>query len=186
MGGITRLNPADGCVHGGVIAETTRLLVRPIALPDAAFLFRLLNQPSWLQFIGDRGVRSVPDAERYIETGPMRMQRRFGYGLNLVQLKEQALPVGICGLVKRDWLPEPDLGFALLEDFWGQGYAYEAASAVLQHAKRALGVSRLLAITSSQNERSGRLLEKLGFTFDRLVRVSPNSEALRVYVAVLQ
>jgi RimJ/RimL family protein N-acetyltransferase len=170
----------------GPVTTTARLAVRPLDCADAAFLVALLNQPSWLRFIGDRGVRSVPDAERYIENGPMRTLRQYGYAMNLVQLKEQSVPIGVCGLVKRDWLPEPDLGFALLERFWGHGYGLEAASAVVGHAKTTLGLPRLLAITTADNTRSGRLLGKLGFTYEGLIRASPESEELRLYAAGLR
>lgn len=164
-------------------AETERLIIRPVELADAVFLLRLLNEPSWVRYIGDKGVHTVFDAERYIESGPIETYRRYGFGMNLVALKNDATPIGVCGLVKRDALPEPDLGFALLDAFNGHGYAYEAASAVMAHARTTLRLPRVLAITTVDNDRSGRLLTKLGFAFERLVRFPPADEELKLYAA---
>lgn len=134
-----------------------------MALADAAFLLRLLNEPSWLENIGDRGVRSRGDAEDYIRTNIWVPYRTHGYGMYAVLPRSMPLPIGICGLVKRDFLPAPDLGVALLADFAGQGYASEAARAVMWHAQRQLGIRELYAIVRRANHRSVRLLERLGF-----------------------
>ena len=150
-------------------------------LDDADFMLRHLTQPSWLQYIGDRGVASIADAQRYIESRIFGQYEALGYGMYVVESKATGEPVGLCGLVKREYLPQPDLGFALLEDHWGQGYAVEAAAAVVEHARRALGVERLLAITTASNERSGKVLAKLGFWLDDDAYLTPAGERLRLY-----
>jgi ribosomal-protein-alanine N-acetyltransferase len=146
-----------------VILETSRLELRMAALSDAAFFVRLLNEPAWLQNIGDRGVRSEAAAEAYIENSLCGHYRAHGYGMYVLQLKPTLSPIGLCGLVKRDFLPLPDLGFALLAAFAGQRYAAEAARAVMLYAAEKLGVERLCAIVNHRNDRSIRLLGKLGF-----------------------
>ncbi len=142
----------------------------------------LLNEPSWLRFIGDRGVRTREDARAYILKGPVDMYDRLGFGLYIAELKEEGVPIGICGLVKRDFLEDVDLGFALLPGFWGQGYAYEAASAVMEHGKGALGLKRIVAITNPENHNSIRLLEKLGFQFDQMIRTQADGPEIRLFV----
>jgi [ribosomal protein S5]-alanine N-acetyltransferase len=140
-----------------------------------------------VRFIGDKGVHNLADAERYIRTGPMETKRRFGFALNLVRLKDGAIPIGICGLVKRDQLPHPDLGFALLEAHWRRGYAVEAASAVMEHARTVLRLPRLLAMTTPDNDASARVLHKLGFVFDRLVKFPDDrGEELKLFSCSLE
>jgi [ribosomal protein S5]-alanine N-acetyltransferase len=134
-----------------------------VALEDAAFFLRLLNEPSWLENIGDRGVRSLADAEGYIRNNVWAAYRTCGFGLYAVQLKSAPLPIGLCGLVKRDFLASPDLGFALLPEYVGYGYATEAARAVIAYAHATLGIEQLYAIVQPGNERSVSLLERLGF-----------------------
>jgi RimJ/RimL family protein N-acetyltransferase len=146
------------------VIETERLHIRPLTLDDAPFILALVTQPSWLRFIGDKGVTDVASAERYLREGPIAMQARHGFALQLVVLKEGATPIGICGLLKRDSLPDPDLGFALLDAYEGRGYAFEAASAIMQMARTTLGLRRVMAIATPDNARSAALLERLGFT----------------------
>lgn len=134
-----------------------------MGLEDAAFLLRLLNEPSWLENIGDRGVRTLADAEGYIRDNIQAAYQAHGFGLYAVQLRADPLPIGLCGLVKRDFLSVPDLGFALLPEHCGQGFATEAARAVLKHAQVELRIERLFAIVRSGNQRSVRLLGQLGF-----------------------
>ena len=145
------------------VLETARLKLRAAALSDAPFFLALLNDPSWLANIGDRGVRSGSDAERYIRDTVQAPYQALGYGMYVVQLKSTGLPIGVCGLVKRDFLPAPDLGFALLPGFVGFGYASEAARAVVGHAQGALGIGQLYAIVKRGNQRSEKLLGALGF-----------------------
>lgn len=151
------------------VLETERLLLRRMSSDDAEFMLGLLNEPSWLRFIGDRGVRTLDDARAYILKGPVAMYDRHGFGLYVTELKAEGVPIGICGLVKRDFLDDVDVGFALLPRFWGQGYAYEAAAAVMEYGKSALGLKRIVAITAQDNHSSIKLLEKLGLRFERLI-----------------
>ena len=157
--------------------ETERLLLRRLTVDDAAFILTLLNEPSFLRYIGDKKVRTVDDARQYILNGPIASYDRHGFGLNLVELKEAHTPIGICGLLKRDELPEPDIGFALLPDFWNKGFAFEAATAVLQDAR----LERVLAITSLENDASISLLQRLGFRFEKVIRLSAGSEQVKLF-----
>jgi RimJ/RimL family protein N-acetyltransferase len=146
-----------------LISETPRLQLRLAESADAAFIYRLLNEPSWLENIGDRGVYSTADAARYIRDRMQDPHRVFGYGMCVVQRKEDGLPLGLCGLVKREFLTHPDLGFALLPEFTGQGYAAEAARSVIAAAGSRWRIAQLYAITNLGNHRAMKLLERLGF-----------------------
>ena len=163
------------------ILETERLTLRLQTTEDADFILELVNDPSWLQFIGDRGLRTVEDAREYIMNGPIRMYEQFGFCLYLVERNEDRSPVGICGLVKRDSLEDVDIGFAFLPTYWGKGYAYEAASAVLAYGLDTLGLKRIVAITSQDKYASAKLLEKVGLKFERLVQLSNDEEELRLF-----
>ena len=157
------------------IAETGRLRLRPFRESDAELILELLNDPEWLRFIGDRNVRSLDDARTYL--GKLdAAYAKHGFGLYRVERKADGASLGMCGLVKRDTLPDPDLGFAFLERHRGAGYAEEAARATLDHASRGLGLKRLAAIATPDNERSARLLEKLGFARDGGTTVSGNGK----------
>lgn len=161
-----------------IVLETERLSLRWLTTDDAACILRLVNEPAWLQFIGDRGVRTLADAQRYLVQGPIAMYALRGFGLFAVVRKSDGEFLGICGLLKRDTLEDVDLGFAFLEQFRGQGFAQESAAAITAHAHRAFSLRRLVAITAPENHRSVMLLGKLGFTFERLIRLtstSPNS-----------
>ncbi len=161
--------------------ETERLLLRRLTVEDAAFILTLLNEPSFHRYIGDKKVRNLEDARHYILNGPVASYDRNGFGLDLVELKDSHMPIGMCGLLKRDQLPAPDIGFALLPDFWNKGYAFEAAMAVLQHAREALRLTRILAITSPDNEASISLLQRLGFSFESVIKLAPESEAVKLF-----
>ena len=163
------------------IARTARLHLRELVHDDAAFILELLNEPSWLQFIGDKGVRTLDDARDYILKGPMDMYARLGFGLYLTELAEDGVPIGICGLIKRDSLDDVDIGFAFLPRFWAKGYAYEAAAAVVAYGKNVLGLRRIVAITTSDNHRSAKLLEKLGFRVERMIRLANDAQELRLF-----
>ncbi len=163
------------------VLETNRLALRQLAIEDAGFILELVNEPAWLRFIGDRGVRTLEDARAYILKGPIDSYRRFGFGLYLTELKADRIPIGICGLVKRDSLPDVDIGFAFLPKFWGQGYAQESASAVLAFAQNTLGLKRLVAVTNPDNQRSIRVLEKLGLRFEKIVRLSEDGPELKLF-----
>lgn len=141
----------------------------------------LVNEPSWLRFVGDRGVRTLDDARKYILEGPVASYERLGFGMYRVELKATGAPIGICGLVKRDSLGDVDLGYALLPAHWGRGYAFEAASAVLAFARGELGLRRVVAVTASDNTASVRVLEKLGMRYERKVRLSADDEEISLF-----
>jgi len=168
------------------VLETERLTLQRLSARDAAFIVELLNEPSFLRYIGDKGVRSEADACRYLEAGPMASYERHGFGLYRVERREGGEPMGMCGLLKRDWLPDVDLGFAFLPRFRARGYALEAASGVLAHARNALGLTRVVAITSPDNAPSIRLLEKLGFRFERMARASEKEAEVRLFALDLR
>lgn len=162
--------------------QTERLQIRPmVAVQDAPFMLRLLNEPSWLRFIGDRGVRTLAQAQAYIEQGPVAMYASHGHGFCVVELRGQQQPLGICGLAQRDYLDSPDIGFAFLPEYCGQGYAFEAARAVLAHGQEALGLRRVLATTRAENLESQKLLGKLGLRFDRLIPHPDGSRELLLF-----
>lgn len=165
-----------------VVARTDRLLLRSLDPDtDADFVVELLNDAAWLRYIGDKGVRTRLDARRYLEEGPVAMYGRAGFGLYAVESLDDGVPVGICGLVKRDGLADVDLGFALLPAFRGRGYALEAARATLAHAWAGLGLSRIVAIVTPDNERSRALLARLGFCFERTLQLAPDASALELH-----
>jgi RimJ/RimL family protein N-acetyltransferase len=161
-----------------VTIETARLRLRELAAGDAPFILTLLNEPSFIQNIGDRGVRSLEDARAYIANGPVASYVRFGFGLYLVELRESGAPIGICGILKRDALPDPDLGFAFLPGHWKQGYAFESAAAV-RHYARATG-RRASACDREPGER--RVHRLLGFSFERMARVVEDRPDVKVFV----
>lgn len=159
-----------------LVLETPRLALRELTLADAAFILELVNEPLWLQFIGDRGVRTLADAEGYLRQGPLASYAQHGFGLWLVERKADGAPLGLCGLLKRETLPDVDLGFAFLGKFHGQGYAAESAAATLAHGRHKVGLQRVLAITSPGNVASIRLLEKLGLRFEKMFPLAPDDE----------
>ncbi|HYV09428.1 MAG TPA: GNAT family N-acetyltransferase [Pyrinomonadaceae bacterium] len=160
------------------VLETERLSLRKLTVDDAEFILALLNEPSFLRYIGDKKVRNLDDARQYILNGPVASYERHGFGLNCVELRESHTPIGMCGLLKREELPDPDIGFALLPDFWNKGFAFEAAEAVLKDAHN---LQRILAITSLDNHASINLLQRLGFRFEKVVQLSANGEQLRLF-----
>ena len=163
------------------VLETERLLLRRLTIDDAPFVLRLVNEPSWLRYIGDRGVKTIEDARNYLLKGPLAMYARLGFGLYLSILREGDVPIGLCGLIKRDTLPDVDIGFAYLPEFRGRGYAREAAQAVLEHAKGRLGLDHVVAITSPDNGDSIKLLASIGFTFDQTLSLVAGDPAVNLY-----
>ena len=164
-----------------MVLETERLVLRQLSPDDAAFVLALLNEPSFLRYIGDKGVRDLDDARQYILNGPVASYERNGFGLYLVELKENGIPIGISGLVKRDTLPDADIGFAFLPAYWSKGYAVESAAAVMNYAREALGLTRIVAITSPDNEASARLLGKIGLRFERMIKLSEDAEEVKLF-----
>ena len=163
-----------------MIIETHRLQLRQLSVDDAEFILRLLNEPSFIQNIGDRGVRTVDDARGYIVKGPITSYERFGFGLWMIETKSPLAPIGICGLLKREVLDDVDIGYALLPEFWSQGYALESASAVVSYAREKLGLKRVVAVTNSNNQSSIRLLEKMGFKYERMVQLSEGAAEIQL------
>ncbi len=166
---------------GRTILETDRLVLREMVPDDAPFILTLLNDPSFIRNIGDRGVRTLADARRYITKGPLAGYAAQGFGLWLVERKDDRTPVGVCGLLKRDVLDDPDIGFAYLPEFQSKGFGFEAARAVLDHARDVLRLPRVLAIVSRDNVASARLLEKLGMSFTGIIQPYPDEAPLRLF-----
>jgi RimJ/RimL family protein N-acetyltransferase len=164
-----------------VVFETTRLVLRRLTVEDAPFILRLLNEPSFLEHIGDRGVRNLADAKQYILSGPIASYDRHGFGLFLVELKEGGAPIGICGLLKRDALDDVDLGFAFVPESWSKGYAFESTTATLAYAHDVQSLKRVVAITSQENVASINLLVKLGFYFERMVLMPGDKDEVKLF-----
>jgi RimJ/RimL family protein N-acetyltransferase len=165
------------------VAETSRLELRRFDAGDAAFILELVNEPSWIRFIGERNVRTPDDARRYLDDGPCAMYAKHGFGLWRVALRATGEPIGMCGLVKREALADVDLGFAFLPRFRGRGFAQEAAAATMAYARTTLGLRRVVAILSRDNDRSARLLVKLGFAREGTVKLPGDDEVLELYAA---
>ncbi|MCB8985258.1 MAG: GNAT family N-acetyltransferase [Ardenticatenaceae bacterium] len=163
------------------VLKTKRLILRHLTPEDAAFILDLLNQPSFIQFIGDRGVRTLADARDYITHGPMSSYQRHGFGLYLALLKDGYEPIGICGLIKRETLPDVDVGYALLPQFWGQGLATEAATAVFTYGRETLGIPRIVGVVNADNAGSIAVLQKLGLRFEKTVRLSDDGPEVLLF-----
>jgi RimJ/RimL family protein N-acetyltransferase len=159
------------------ILETERLRLREFTLDDTKFIIDLLNSPGWLEYIGDRNVKTKEQAENYLKNGPLKSYQQNGFGLSMVETKD-GLPIGMCGIIRRANLEHPDIGFALLEEFGGNGYAYEIASATLTYAINDLKVPKLSAITLPNNTRSIKLLERIGMKFIKSFLSEKNEELL--------
>ena len=164
-----------------IILETDRLILREFNTDDAAFILSLLNNPSWLQYIGDRNVKTMEDAHNYLLNGPMKSYHENGFGLSMVEIKESHIPIGMCGLIKRETLEHVDIGFALLPEYAGNGYAFEIASATMSYANNNLGLEDIVAITSADNEHSIRLLNKIGLGFEKMIKLAQDEENLMLF-----
>ena len=164
------------------ILETERLLLRQLSTEDAEFILELLNEPSFIQNIGDRGVRTLEAARLYILNGPVVSYAKNGFGSYLVILKETNESIGMCGLIKRDGLEDVDIGYAFLPKFWSRGYAVESALAIKTYAKDVIGLKRMVAITDPANEGSIRVLERLGLRFEKMVQLSEDDIELKLFV----
>jgi RimJ/RimL family protein N-acetyltransferase len=164
-----------------IVCETARLRLRHLLEADAPFILDLLNEPDFIRNIGDREVRTLDDARRYIQHGPVASYSQNGFGLFLVELQYSGAPIGICGLLKRDYLDDVDVGFALRESFRGKGYAFEAASAVMRLGQQVLGLGRIVAITSPDNHASMSVLHRLGLEFERIIRMPEQSRDTRLF-----
>lgn len=163
------------------IIETPRLLVRKLTVDDHAFILKLLNTKEWLQNIGNRNIHGEAEARKYLQDVPLKSYAENGFGIYLVLLKNNRIPIGVCGLIKREGLPGIDIGFALIPEFFGRGYAYESAAAVLHYARSVLRITTLYAIVLPANLPSIRLLGKLGFLFVNKITLVQDGEQLQLY-----
>ena len=163
-----------------IVLQTERLRLRHMTQDDAEFMLGLLNDPGWHRFIGDRGIRTVEATRDYIVKGPMDMVARLGFGFDVVELKANGCPIGVCGLAKRDFLDDVDIGYAFLPQYGGRGYAIEAAKGVMAHAK-ALGLKRIVATVRPDNIASIGLLEKLGLRFERTIEAPDTARELQLF-----
>lgn len=167
-------------IQSASVLRTSRLELRELEFCDAEFILELLNEAGFIRFIGDKGVRTLSDARDYIQQGPMDSYARNGFGLYAACLRD-GTPIGICGLVKREGLNDPDVGFAFLSRYWSSGYAVESAAAVLAHARNTLHIKRVVAITSPDNRSSIAVLEKVGLRFERMIRLVDHSPELKLF-----
>lgn len=163
------------------ILETERLTLQHLSHEDAEFILELLNDPSFIQNIGDRKIRSLDGARVYIDKVPAASYAQHGFGLYLVKLKETGDSIGICGLIKRDTLEYVDIGYAYLPRFWSKGYAVESAMAVRDYARDVIGLKHLVAIVDPRNSGSIRVLEKIGMTFEKMVKLSEDDIELKLF-----
>ena len=163
------------------ITETTRMNIRNLNVDDADFVLRLVNEPSFIENIGDKGVRSLDDARRFILEGSWTNQEKPGYGQFLIELKDGGDRVGIGGLLYRENLDVSDIGFALLPEYWGRGLAIEAALALMEYGHSTLGIETIVGLTSIDNQASIKVLEKLGMKFDRHVKMSDDDPGTLLY-----
>ena len=161
-----------------IVLETERLILSHAGDDDAAFFLKLLTDDSFIQNIGDKGVKNEEDAKGYINESLVKSYQTNGFGLYLTTLKATGEPVGICGLVKRDSLDCPDVGYAFLPEYSGKGYATESALAVMDYSKTQLHIPRVVGITSKDNIPSQRVLEKLGLKFEKMVPYNDTEESM--------
>ncbi len=163
--------------------ETQRLTIRPFTIKDAGFIRLLLNDPAFIQNIADKGIKTESDAINYLTQGPLKSYEQHGFGLEMLEISQSHTPIGMCGLIKRDELDDVDIGYALLPDFWRQGYAREAVLALLNQAKDVYRLKRLLAITNLDNPASVKLLESTGFSDQGVILF--NAKQTRLFKIVL-
>jgi RimJ/RimL family protein N-acetyltransferase len=169
------------------IIQTARVSLRELDFDDAEFILELLNEAGFIRYIGDKGVRTLAEARDYIRHGSMDSYARHGFGLYAACLRSASnaapagTPIGICGLVKREGLDDPDVGFAFLSRYWAKGYAVESAAAVLAHARDVLNLGRIVAITSQDNAASIAVLEKIGLRFERTIRLVDHGPELKLF-----
>jgi len=179
--GALRLSSRDATRE---VLGTERLCLRRFTHADADFVLRLLNEQTFIDNIGDRGVRTQDDARRYLEAGPFASYATYGFGLWLIESKLDGAPIGMCGFLQRDTLPNVDIGYALLPEFAGLGLAREAAMATLAYGKQMYELKKILAIVSPSNARSIRLLERLDFVYDRMMQLTPDAPEVCLYAHI--
>jgi len=163
------------------LIETERLRLRPVTVDDTELMLAIWNDPAFIRNVSDRGIRTVEQAREAIESGAQKLFEDYGYGPYCMSLKSDGTMIGICGLFKRDNLEDPDIGFGVLPDYCGNGYAGEAAAAVVNFARNELGITALTAIVSPTNAPSIGLIEKLGLTFDQMITMPGDDDAICLY-----
>ena len=161
--------------------QTERLQLRWLTLDDAELMLAVWNDPAFVRFVGDRGIRTLDEARTTMQEGALKLFSDYGYGPFRMALADSDAPIGICGLFRRDGLDDPDIGFATLPEFCGNGYAFEAACAVMDHARDDLELPRLIAIVSPENEASVGLIRKLGLRFERMYRMDDDDDNVAIY-----
>jgi RimJ/RimL family protein N-acetyltransferase len=164
-----------------ILIETERLILREFTIHDTAFIIALLNSDGWMEFIGDRNVKTEEEARNYLENGPLKSYEIFGYGLSLVELKSDKTPIGMCGIINRASLENPDIGFSFLPEYTGKGYAHEMAKATMVYAREILNLPTICAITVANNKASIKLLEKIGLEFMKPIYFPEDNEELLLY-----
>ena len=164
-----------------VITITERLIIRELSVSDSPFILELVNTPTWLKFIGDRGVKNLDDAKSYLKKGPLKSYDDNGFGLYWVGLRDSNVPIGMCGLIKRADFDSPDIGFAFLPEHEGKGYGFESASVIMDYCKTEFHIKRIIGITLEANTASVRLLEKLGLQFEKNFIYETTKEELMLY-----
>jgi len=168
-----------------IVAETNRLLITKFTENDATFFYKLANSPNWIRYIGDRGLKTVTDAQLYLKEDTLKSYTEFGFGFYKLQLKENGELIGTSGLVKRDWLEYVDIGFALLPEYEGKGFGFEASEEILKLAKNQFHLNKILAITLPTNKKSVKLIEKLGLVFEKRVKPFEDDEELLLFAKTL-
>ena len=162
--------------------KSERLILSEFTKNDASFFYQLVNEPAWKQYIGDKNVHTILDAEKYLENNIIPSYKKFGFGFYVVTLKEDNTSIGMCGLIKRDWMDYVEIGFAFLAQYRGKGYAIESSIATKKYAKEKLAISQIAAITDVDNEKSGNLLNRLGLEFDRLISYPGENKKCKLYL----
>lgn len=163
------------------VLQTARLSLRRLTLDDAGLMLAIWNDPAFIRNVSDRGIRTIAEARQAMTEGPLKLYEDFGYGPYRVSIADSDMPIGICGIFRREGLDDPDIGYALLPDHYARGFAHEAAVAVVDHARNDLGIRRLVAVVSPDNTRSIRLLGKLGLEFEKMVRLPGDDYDVSLY-----
>lgn len=165
-----------------MLISSNRLHLSEFSLKDASFFFELVNDPDWIKYIGDRNIKTISDSENYLKDKIIPSYKQFGFGFYVVRLKESNLPIGMCGLIKRDWMSYVEIGYAFLNKHRSKGYAIEASIATKKYAKEEIGISKIAALTDVDNEKSGNLLNRLGLEFERLISYPGEQKKCKLYL----
>lgn len=161
--------------------ETDRLILKPVSLDDADFVLAVHNTPKFIQFIGDRNLRTLEDAENYIKNRFFPHYEKHGFGNCLIVEKSSGKKVGAVGVFVRDGLDVPDIGFSFLPEFEGKGYGFEASLKLMKTVFQDFGLNKISAITTNENIASQKLIEKLGLKFIKMTKLPDDEVELRYY-----